>query len=307
MPCVQGVAKPSGLVLGGFSFLPPILLLRPRISTRLFLISLEYTIAQVTPTCLKSRNRAKEFPMSQQKQCSKCKQWKDKTAFYPSRFCKHRCKDCNIAYHRNYREKNKEKLNEQARKRYQKKGKNEKKRILQKKAEYRKKWYEKNKEKISQQRRTPKYKAEERKRRKARSRRERYTKKPQALIARRLRNRISRSLRRQKTTKTKKSLDLLGCSVAEYRIFLEAQFSPPMSWQNYGFMWHIDHIKPISSFDLTDPKQQLEAFHYSNTRPLSAKENMSKGSKTLEEYEQWKQERTNKVVETTQEGEKDEQ
>jgi len=51
-----------------------------------------------------------------------------------------------------------------------------------------------------------------------------------------------------------------------------------MSWGNYG-EWHIDHIKPISSFDLTNEYELKKAFHYSNTQPLLAKENLSKGNK----------------------------
>ena len=51
-----------------------------------------------------------------------------------------------------------------------------------------------------------------------------------------------------------------------------------MSWDNYG-KWHIDHVRPCSSFDLTDAKQQEECFHYTNLQPLWAAENLQKGSK----------------------------
>ena len=55
-----------------------------------------------------------------------------------------------------------------------------------------------------------------------------------------------------------------------------------MSWNNHGkFGWHMDHIKPCASFDLTDPKQQEECFHYSNYQPLWWNENLSKGAKVL--------------------------
>ena len=43
--------------------------------------------------------------------------------------------------------------------------------------------------------------------------------------------------------------------------------------------WHIDHIKPCASFDLTDPKQQQQCFHYSNLQPLWWYDNLSKGDK----------------------------
>lgn len=53
-----------------------------------------------------------------------------------------------------------------------------------------------------------------------------------------------------------------------------------MSWDNYGFSgWHIDHILPLASFDLTDPAQQSECFNFKNLRPLWAKDNLSKGAK----------------------------
>jgi hypothetical protein len=83
-----------------------------------------------------------------------------------------------------------------------------------------------------------------------------------------------------KSHKTTSSFSLLGCSIDECRKHLEAQFVDGMSWDNYGkFGWHIDHIRPCASFDLTDPEQQKECFHYTNLQPLWAKDNLSKGSK----------------------------
>ena len=72
----------------------------------------------------------------------------------------------------------------------------------------------------------------------------------------------------------------LGCSIEEFKIYLESKFSPDMTWENWSINgWHIDHIKPISSFDLTDRKQLLEACHYTNLQPLWADENLTKGKK----------------------------
>jgi hypothetical protein len=59
---------------------------------------------------------------------------------------------------------------------------------------------------------------------------------------------------------------------------LQKQFKEGMTKENHG-LWHIDHIRPISSFDLTKPEQQIKCFHYTNLQPLWAKENLSKGSK----------------------------
>ena len=71
---------------------------------------------------------------------------------------------------------------------------------------------------------------------------------------------------------------LLGCSLQEYRNYLQSLFVNGMSWDNYG-KWHIDHIVPCAFFDLTDEKQIRECFNYRNTRPLWAKENLVKGSR----------------------------
>jgi hypothetical protein len=51
-----------------------------------------------------------------------------------------------------------------------------------------------------------------------------------------------------------------------------------MSWDNYG-KWHLDHIIPLSSFDLTNREQFLKAAHYTNYQPLWAHENFMKRAK----------------------------
>lgn len=74
------------------------------------------------------------------------------------------------------------------------------------------------------------------------------------------------------------TINLLGCSIDFLKIHLENQFVDGMSWNNYG-EWHIDHIRPCSSYDLVDSKQQRECFHYTNLQPLWAIDNIKKGSK----------------------------
>lgn len=76
--------------------------------------------------------------------------------------------------------------------------------------------------------------------------------------------------------------EMIGCSLPELRDHLERQFQPGMNWGNYGFYgWHIDHKKPISSFDLTDPEQQRTCFHFSNLQPLWAEDNLRKSDKIV--------------------------
>jgi hypothetical protein len=60
--------------------------------------------------------------------------------------------------------------------------------------------------------------------------------------------------------KTSSSLDLLGCTVKECWKYLEQQFVPGMTKQNHGKVWHIDHIKPCCSFDLSKPEEQKKMF-----------------------------------------------
>lgn len=80
--------------------------------------------------------------------------------------------------------------------------------------------------------------------------------------------------------KSHKTKELLGCSIEELRVYLESKFQPGMSWNNWTKDgWHIDHIKPLASFDLTDPQQLKEACHYTNLQPLWAEENLRKGDK----------------------------
>jgi len=97
-------------------------------------------------------------------------------------------------------------------------------------------------------------------------------------LIRLLRGRTSEALRRN--SKAGHTRELLGCSIQELKLYLESKFQPGMTWENHGtFGWHIDHVKPCASFDLSDAREQEKCFHYTNMQPLWAKENLSKGSK----------------------------
>ena len=79
-------------------------------------------------------------------------------------------------------------------------------------------------------------------------------------------------------SKSDSTINMLGCTINELWIHLEKQFKQGMTRQNHG-KWHIDHIIPCSSFDLTKPEEQSKCFHYTNLQPLWASENLAKGSK----------------------------
>jgi hypothetical protein len=74
------------------------------------------------------------------------------------------------------------------------------------------------------------------------------------------------------------TIELLGCSLEKFLGHIESQFQKGMTWDNYG-QWHVDHIRPCYSFNIMDKREQRVCFHYTNLRPLWAKENLKKGRK----------------------------
>lgn len=99
-----------------------------------------------------------------------------------------------------------------------------------------------------------------------------------------VRGRIRSALTRKNLRKSTKTEQLLGCSVQELKNHLEAQFKDGMNWDNYG-QWHVDHIKPCCSFDLSKIEEQTACFHYTNLQPLSAEENLKKSGRYKPESE----------------------
>ena len=94
------------------------------------------------------------------------------------------------------------------------------------------------------------------------------------------RNRVANAIKAARCKKHDATIAMVGCSWAQLQKHLEGLFTEGMNWDNQGFTgWHIDHIIPIASFDLTIPEQQLACFHYKNLQPLWAGDNMSKGCK----------------------------
>jgi len=99
---------------------------------------------------------------------------------------------------------------------------------------------------------------------------------PLYAIVRRLRGRLWHALRG--SIKAASTFDLVGCSPSELMRHIEAHFVDGMSWSNRS-EWHIDHIRPCDSYDMSKEDQQRKCFHYTNLRPLWRTDNLRKGKK----------------------------
>lgn len=169
-------------------------------------------------------------------------------------------KEKELERHKKYREENKEKERERNQKYY---SENQEKEKLRKEKYYKenpetrkktiKKWKENNKEKIKA-----------------------YNKLPHVKLVHYTRVRINKLLKNK--SKSIKTLKLLGCTSQELVAYIESKFQDGMTWDNHGIKgWHVDHIIPCASFDLSNPEQQKQCFHYTNLQPLWWNENLSKG------------------------------
>ena len=82
--------------------------------------------------------------------------------------------------------------------------------------------------------------------------------------------------------KSKRTRDILGCSIEHFKSFLESKFLPGMSWENNTVTgWHIDHIRPCSSFDFSKQCDIEACFHYTNMQPMWASDNLKKSNKWI--------------------------
>lgn len=245
------------------------------------------------------------------KDCTKCERVLPLEAF-----AKHgeshrsRCKPCENAKGSAYRENNAEALNQQRRARYASDpAKQEQNRLScqryraehpEEKRTADKAYYANNRERCLEQQRDygarPEVKA--RKQVYAAENREHIAKvakrrcnaraaeDPQYRLTLRLRSRLSSYCAEYGARKRHHTIELLGCTIAQLKARLESLWQPGMSWENYGIYrrggpmtWHIDHIKPVVSFDLLDPEQQKACFHYTNLQPLWAVDNIVKGDR----------------------------
>lgn len=91
------------------------------------------------------------------------------------------------------------------------------------------------------------------------------------------RNQLQRISRQAKGyAKTTRTNEMLGCSYDEAAAHIQSMLPPEWKWEDRGKVWHIDHIIPLSAFDLTNPEHLKMACHWSNLRPLAATENLKR-------------------------------
>ena len=106
---------------------------------------------------------------------------------------------------------------------------------------------------------------------------------PRRKFIQQVRNLINNSISK-KFVKSNATENILGCSISEFRLYIESLFKNGMTWENHG-QWHLDHVIPLSVAKTIDQVNYLN--HYANLRPLWAKENLAKKDRITEEGLLW--------------------
>jgi hypothetical protein len=241
------------------------------------------------------------------KECTGCGEEKLVTEFYRSKegkfgikaACKCCCRDyCEknkdkiSEYRKSYYEKNKDKISERDKSYYEKnkdKINEYKKSYYEKNKDYilksYKSYYEKNKDKINEYKKSYYEKNKD----KVNERTKYYQKNrqrtdPEFAILIKLRKRLNNALKYKKAS----TKELLGAELDVVLNHLQktAEENYPgtdFDINNYsGKEWHIDHIRPLSSFNLVEESEQIKACHYTNLQILTAEDNFTKGKKYKE-------------------------
>ena len=111
---------------------------------------------------------------------------------------------------------------------------------------------------------------------------EKYRKNPMAVLRSRMSTALRNSLKYKGSKKKRPTFDLLDFTKQELREHLESHFTEEngYTWDNMED-WHIDHIRPVSSFNFTttDCEDFKKCWALNNLQPLWAKDNLSKGDK----------------------------
>jgi hypothetical protein len=218
----------------------------------------------------------------ERKYCKHCDEWLSLDMFSKASKewdgLQYKCKGC----HGKYEKVNKERISECRNKPENKKRKNARMReyYQENKEEINrknKKYYEENKEQLLK---TCKEYVQHNREKINKKRMERYHNDPEFKMTHLMRTRINDLLTRIGASKESTTINLVGCTIETLKEHLESQFKEGMTWENHGVKgWHIDHATPCASFDLSDPDQQKECFHYTNLQPLWWWENLEKGSR----------------------------
>ena len=99
---------------------------------------------------------------------------------------------------------------------------------------------------------------------------------PEFKLKRLLRSRIRQAVKKNKRNGS--AVKDLGCSVDYLKQYIESKFYANMTWDNWGKVWQLDHIKELHTFDLKYPIQFKQAIHYTNLQPLTVEDHKIKTS-----------------------------
>jgi hypothetical protein len=106
------------------------------------------------------------------------------------------------------------------------------------------------------------------------------------------RGQINRCFKLSKNNKNKHSIEYLGCSIEQFIEYFQKKIDyfnqylasdVIMTYDNI----HIDHIKPVSRFNLDDEDEFLDCCSYTNLQPLLTKDNLEKHNKWNENNEKY--------------------
>ena len=104
---------------------------------------------------------------------------------------------------------------------------------------------------------------------------------PEFKLQKRIRARIRIHLNKMKINKPLgvSAIGNIGCDMTTLRRYFEERFGPGMTWDNMGSYWVIDHIWPLSTFNLANRDEFMAAIHYTNLQPLTKTRNIQKGNR----------------------------
>lgn len=235
-------------------------------------------------TCLESKSIQHCFSMQKSKngksyprfECNDCKNKRERER-------KLQNKEHNKTVSKIYTEKNKEKRKEYAEE-YRLNNKEKIKSYYQNNIEYYQeknaKYKVENAEKIKEMRRVY-HASDEFKEKKRIKDKERRQVDPEYRLKSYIRGRINMVTKGVKSGNTH---HLIGCNFEQLKKWLKYQLKDDMTFDNYGKVWHIDHVIPIAFFDIKHKNEQELAFNWSNLQPLKAEENLVKNNKIISSY-----------------------